>query len=192
MNGAIYQTGNALILFEDIKARRIGDVLTVRLVERTDASKSAKTSSSRETEATLPNPTILGAKPQFGLPGFLPLANTDLNSFETNISAENQFSGRGDSSQRNSLFGDISVTVQDVLPNGNLVVRGEKRLNLNQGNEYVQIAGIVRPVDVTSDNSVISTKVADATIIYKGEGQIAESNTMAWLGRFFISAIFPF
>jgi flagellar L-ring protein precursor FlgH len=82
--------------------------------------------------------------------------------------------------------------VADVLPNGYLYVRGEKRLNFNQGNEYVKIAGIVRPADIALDNSVPSTKVADATIIYNGDGAGADANKLGWLARFFMSAVFPF
>ena len=90
------------------------------------------------------------------------------------------------------MNGSITVTVADVLPNGNLVIRGEKRLNLNQGNEYIKISGMVRAVDVASDNSVLSTKIADATIVYSGDGANADSSKVGWLGRFFMSAAFPF
>jgi flagellar L-ring protein precursor FlgH len=190
--GAIYQAGYDMVLFEDIKARRVGDLLTIKLVERTDASKSAKTTSSRDTSASIGNPTFAGASPLFGLPGFLPLSDTAANNLEFKLKSEHDFDGKGDSSQRNSLSGDITVTVAEVLPNGYLRVQGEKRLTLNQGYEYVQISGIVRPTDITSDNTVLSTKVADATINYKGEGQLADANRMAWLGRFFMSVIFPF
>jgi flagellar L-ring protein precursor FlgH len=190
--GAIYQAGYDMILFEDIKARRVGDLLTIKLVERTDASKSAKTTNSRDTSASISNPTLAGAAPAFGLPGFLPLSDTGNNNLDFELSSKHDFAGKGDSSQRNSLTGDITVTVAEVLPNGYLRVRGEKRLTLNQGYEYVQISGIVRPTDITSDNTVLSTKVADATINYKGEGQLADANKMAWLARFFMSVIFPF
>jgi flagellar L-ring protein FlgH len=84
------------------------------------------------------------------------------------------------------------VTVADVLPNGNLVVRGEKWLTLNQGDEYIQISGIVRPIDIRTDNTVLSGLVADARITYSGKGMVADSNKMGWLSRFFASAIWPF
>ncbi len=191
-SGTIYQAGYEIRLFEDIKARRVGDTLTIRLVEKTDASKSAKTATGRSTSATVSNPTLFGTTPQFDLPGVLPLASTENNNLEASLRAEHDFEGDGDSQQRNSLSGEITVTVAQVLPNGNLIVRGEKRLNLNQGNEYVKISGIVRPTDITSDNSVASTKVADATIIYSGDGALAAANKLGWLARFFTSAIFPF
>jgi flagellar L-ring protein precursor FlgH len=191
-SGAIFQAGHQIILFEDIKARRIGDLLTIKLVERTNASKSAESSATKDNSSTIANPTILGASPLFAVPEALPLAVTGANNFETNLSSEHEFKGKGDSKQSNSLQGDITVTIADVLPNGYLVVRGEKRMNLNQGNEYIRISGIVRPSDVAADNTVLSTRIADPTIIYSGDGQVADTNKMAWLARFFISAIFPF
>ena len=190
--GAIYQAGYDVALFEDLRARRIGDILTIRLAEATNASKTSSTEHDRSTENTIANPTILGANPVFDLPGVLPLSRTEDNDLSTNLSSESTFSGESDSEQSNSLDGDITVTVADVFPNGNLYVRGEKRLNLNQGNEYVKISGIVRPVDIASDNSVPSTKIADATIIYNGDGAGADANKLGWIARFFISAVFPF
>ena len=80
----------------------------------------------------------------------------------------------------------------DVLPNGYLKIRGEKRVRLNQGNEYIRLSGIIRPTDINPDNSVESTRIADATIMYTGEGALADANKIGWLARFFISAVFPF
>ena len=190
--GAIYQAGNTVPLFEDARARRVGDMLTVVLTESTDASKSTSSSLSKSTATDIANPTVFGASPQFGLPGALPLTATSKNNLATNLSSSDDFSGKGDSSQKNSLNGEITVTVADVLPNGNLFVRGEKRMNLNQGYEYIKVSGYVRPIDVAPDNSVASTKLADATIVYNGDGQGADSSRMGWLARFFNSPIFPF
>lgn len=190
--GAIFQSGYDIALFEDIKAHRVGDILTIRLAEANRAQKNADTSITRDQANSIDNPTILGTTPEFALPGVLPLAATTGNTLETNVGSNHDFEGAADSSVSNSLNGDITVTVAEVLPNGNLMVRGEKRLNINQGNEYIKLAGIVRPVDIAADNSVPSTKVADATIIYNGDGATAESNRMGWLSRFFASALFPF
>jgi len=190
-NGSIYQTGYDVTYFEDIKARRVGDILTIQLVESTNASKSSSTDIDRAQTTTVTNPTVLGAVPQFNLPGILPLTPTKNNSLESSLGASQEFGGGADSAQSNSLSGDITVTIADVLPNGNLVVRGEKRLNLNQGNEYVKISGIVRPHDITTANTVLSTKVADATIVYSADGASADANKMGWLARFFVSDWFP-
>jgi len=192
-DGAIYHVGRDQLLFEDLKARRIGDILTINLVEKTDASKKSNTKSDRTTSGTVTNPTILGTTPVFDLPGALPLASTKNNTLAASLSSSHSFDGSGESKQSNSLTGGISVTVADVFPNGNLYVRGEKRLNLNQGNEYIKVSGIVRPIDINAaDNSVDSTKLADATIIYSQDGEMADANKLGWLARFFISAIFPF
>ncbi|MBK6656735.1 MAG: flagellar basal body L-ring protein FlgH [Proteobacteria bacterium] len=190
--GAIFQGGYDVALFEDLKAHRIGDILTIRLSESNQAAKSNNNAVSKAGSSKMDNPTILGAKPEFLLPGVLPLAAVADNSLETDLSATNDYSGKADSKQSNSLNGSITVTIADVLPNGNLVVRGEKRLNLNQGNEYIKISGLVRPVDIGTDNSVLSTKIADATIVYSGDGANADSSKVGWLGRFFMSAAFPF
>lgn len=192
VTGSIYQSGYDLAFFEDVKARRIGDILTIRLDENHNAQKSADTDLARNHSSSVTNPTILGTTPQFNLPGVLPLASTTNNSLETRLAAEHDFAGESDSQLSNSLTGNLTVTVADVFPNGNLLVRGEKRLNLNQGNEYIKISGIVRPIDIATDNTVPSTKVADATIIYNGDGAVADANRAGWLTRFFMSAASPF
>jgi len=176
VEGAIYQQSNAVSLFEDNKARRIGDTLTIQLAERTQASKSASTDATKDTKVDTGTPTLLG--------GTVTSNGNDIleNQWETN----QEFNGKGSSSQSNRLDGNITVTVADVLPNGNLVVRGEKWLTLNQGEEYVQISGIVRPSDIAVDNSVPSFKVADARITYSGNGVVPDVNRAGFLARFFM------
>lgn len=190
-NGAIYQVGYSLALFEDLKARRVGDTLTVVLQERTQASKDAKTETDKENLVDVANPTLLGSELKFDTP-FLPHGNGRSSGLGTSLSSNQEFTGEGTSSQGNSLTGNITVTIAEVLSNGNLVVRGEKWLTLNQGDEYIQISGIVRPFDIKSDNTVLSGQVADARITYSGKGMVADSNKMGWLSRFFASAIWPF
>ncbi|MFK8067022.1 MAG: flagellar basal body L-ring protein FlgH [Gammaproteobacteria bacterium] len=186
VTGGIYKAGQEIILFEDLKARRIGDTITINLQERTNATKSAITNTARTQETSVTNPTLYGSTPLFSTSGLIPLVTNDDNTLQTELSSDHSFSGTGISNQSNSLTGDITVTVSDVLANGNLVVRGEKRLNFNEGNEYIKIAGIVRPYDIGPDNTLASTKLADATIVYSGDGTIADSNRMGWLARFFI------
>lgn len=181
-NGAIFSAANGVRLFEDVKARNVGDILTIRLVEQTNASKSASTSTSKGQDIDIGGPTLFGRSVLAG--------NAEV--FETQVSAERDFEGEGESSQSNQLSGNITVMVAQVLPNGNLIVRGEKLLTLNQGDEFIRFSGIVRPVDVNPDNTVLSTRVANARIIYGGKGAVAESNAMGWLARFFQSAFFPF
>lgn len=192
VTGAIYQVGYDVRLFEDIKARRIGDILTVKLVENTDASKSSDTAINKTNSTDITNPTILGTTASVDLPGFFPLNSTSNLGLGTSLSSSSAFSGDSATSQENSLSGEISVSVVEVFPNGNMLIRGEKRLTLNNGNEYIRVSGIIRPTDVQANNTVLSTQLADATIMYTGEGQTHEPNIMGWLARFFISAIMPF
>lgn len=191
-SGGIYQAGQSLSLFEDMKARRVGDTLTVVLVESTSASKNAKTSTKKGNTVDIASPTLFGSGVQFDAPQKLPLASHTNNDLSMGLSSSKEFKGEGDTSQGNSLTGNITVTVAEVLSNGNLVIRGEKLLTLNQGDEHIRIAGIVRPADIRSDNSVLSNQVADAQIIYTGNGMIADSNDMGWLARALSSKWWPF
>lgn len=191
-NGGIYKPGFDVRLFEDLKARRVGDILTVRLAEATNANKSSSTEIDKNNTTTITNPTILGASPEFNVPKFLPLDQTQNLSLASSLSSDHEFDGSGSTAQQNALTGSIPVSVIEVLPNGNLIVRGEKRVTLNNGVEYVQLSGIIRPVDVLADNSVLSTHVADATINYIGEGAVADSSIIGWLARFFASPFMPY
>lgn len=181
-NGSIYQAGRNIALFEDAKARQVGDVLTVELVEKTDASKSASTNTSKDSSVGITPPTIAGRPVTVG--------GTEILDFS--LGSENGFTGSGGSSQSNTLTGTLSVIVTQVLPNGNLVVRGEKRIALNQGWETVSVEGIVRPQDIEKDNSISSERIANATIRYGGKGVIDDANEMGWFARLFNSAFFPF
>lgn len=191
-NGSIYQAGYEIAWFEDMRAQRVGDLLTVELVENTSANKSANSAVTKDHSSSISSPTILGSTPTFNASGLLPLANNRDNTLEFELGSSNDFSGEGSASQSNALSGNITVTVIEVLPNRNLYVRGEKRIGINQGTEYIRLSGIVRPQDITPENTVESTRLADPTISYVGEGMIADANTMGWLARFFTSVLFPF
>jgi flagellar L-ring protein precursor FlgH len=181
-NGAIYQVGHDVALFENAVARRVGDTLTIKLNENTNATKSSSTTTSKNTSVDMPGPTIAGRP-------------VTVNGTEVlNMSVDNQssFDGAGDSKQSNRLVGDITVTVAQRLPNGNLLVRGQKWITINQGREYVRVQGIVRPIDIDPDNSISSLKVADAQIAYGGKGAINDANTPGLLARFFNVPWLPF
>lgn len=180
--GAIYQSGFEMRLFEDIRARRVGDTLTIRLTERTDATKDGETQTNRSATTTVQAPILMGQEAA-------QLLGYDV---KTSLESSHKFNGTGQVTQSNALTGNVSVTVVEVLPNGNLRIRGEKRLGLNQGNEYVKLSGIIRPADIDVNNTVDSTKIADATMIYNGDGVVADANRMGWLQRFFNSVLFPF
>lgn len=178
--GGIYQAGYDVRLFEDPTARRVGDVLTVTLNENTNSTQRSKNKDEKKDSASISLPAI------FGLGSLL--LGSDL---KTSMSSEKKFDGNGDNSQNNVLRGAITVTVVEVLPNGNLKIRGEKRIALNQGDEFVRLSGIVRPADISSNNIIDSQKIADATFMYTGEGATTDASTQGWVGRFFNSPWFP-
>jgi flagellar L-ring protein precursor FlgH len=179
--GSIYQDQASSFIFEDLKARRVGDILTIVLSEKTNAKKKATTSTKKENSTDLGTPTVFGGG----------VTLNGRNVLGANIDSSQEFTGEGDSEQSNALNGTISVTVADVYPNGNLFVRGQKQMHLNQGDEYIQISGIVRPMDIRVNNTVPSTLLADARIVYSGEGAVSDSNKMGWLARFFNSQYWP-
>jgi flagellar L-ring protein FlgH len=191
-HGAIYKPGFELRLFEDLKARRVGDILTVVLNEATNAEKEATSTLSKDSTTDIDNPTIFGASPEFDLPKWMPLNPTQNLNLQTDLHSDHALTGSGEADQNNLLTGSISVSIVEVLPNGNLIIRGEKRVTLNTGVEYIQLSGIIRQVDILADNSVLSTQVADATINYVGEGELADTNKNGWLARFFASPLMPY
>ncbi len=182
-NGSLFQANHDVALFENPTARRTGDVLTIRLVENTAASKQSSTSTSKATNASLgAGTTVLGA----------PITVGGNNILNAGIENSSDFAGSGSSAQSNSLVGDVTVTVAKRYANGNLLVRGQKWISINQGQEFVKIQGIVRQIDIQPDNSVVSTRVADASISYGGQGALANANAKGWLARFFDSPLTPF
>jgi flagellar L-ring protein FlgH len=176
-NGAIFQGGRDIPLFENAVARRVGDTVTVNLQESTAAQKSATTTTSKNTKVDMPTPTLAGAGIQ--------LHGNDILNF--GIDNKRSFDGSGDSQLSNKLQGSITVTVAKRLSNGNLLVRGQKWIGINQGKEFIRIQGVIRPVDILPDNSIPSFKVADATISYGGQGALADANRPGLLSRFFNS-----
>ena len=186
-SGSIYAASGAgqsrgLSLFEDNKARYPGDLLTIVLVESTSARSVAQTSVTKDSGMSLGAPVIAG----------VPVTYKGQSILQAEVEAGRDFVGAGNSTQSNRLDGEITVTVVEQLGNGNLLVAGEKRMRLNQGDELVQVQGIVRSADIGPDNRITSDRVGNARIVYGGRGTLARSNAMGWLGRFFNSAAFPY
>jgi len=178
-NGAIFQPAAGYAsLVSGGRAASVGDVITILLVERTNASKSTSSATNRSGSAGIVPPTT-------GLFSKL------FSASDVATSASQGFTGKGDAAQSNALSGEITVTVAKVLANGTLLVRGQKGLTLNRGDEFVQISGLVRPADISPDNRVLSTRVADARITYTGRGDVQRASRPGWLSRFF-SVISPF
>jgi len=180
--GAIYAQGTEVSLWENVTARNVGDTLTIRLEESTNAEKSVSTNTAKTTEAALAGPTIFGR----------PVTVNGVPVLEGSLNNESSFNGNGASKQSNALDGAVSVTVAKRFANGNLLVRGEKWIAINSGKEFVRLQGIVRPTDIAPDNSVVSWKVADAYISYGGQGTVANASKPGWFYRFFNSPHTPF
>lgn len=186
LNGSLYSSTNGMDLFSDRKARRVGDILTVVLQEKTVSKKSSNVEVSKESNIQIPDVagaagTVLGSNVSLGGLGL-----------GTNVTSNRDFNGEADAAQSNNLLGDVAVSVVNIWPNGTLEIRGEKWITLNRGDEFIRISGLVRPEDVTPNNTVLSTKVANARIAYAGTGALADSSSMGWMSRFFNSAYWPF
>ncbi|WP_244945914.1 MULTISPECIES: flagellar basal body L-ring protein FlgH [Halomonadaceae] len=178
-NGSIYQERRGYQpLFEDRRPRMVGDILTIVLDEEVSASKNARTNADRNGSASLELDT-------------LPDALETLAEYGFDLSGASDFDGGGGSQANNSFTGTITVSVLEVMNNGNLRVRGEKQIAINQGTEFIRFSGVVNPRTITAQNSVPSTQVADARIEYVGDGYINEAQHMGWLQRFFLN-ISPF
>ena len=184
--GSIYAAsggGNrGMHLFQDAKARSVGDLLTIVLVENTRARTNARTAVTKDSGVDMAAPTIFGQS----------VTVNGRPVLQAGIEGSRDFAGVGDSAQSNQLAGNITVSVVEDLGNGNLRVAGQKRMRLNQGDELVQIQGLVRVADIGPDNRITSDRVGEAAIVYGGRGTLARSNAMGWLGRFFNSAAYPY
>lgn len=176
-NGAIFQAESYTPLTSGARAGRLGDILTIVLIERMSASKSSSATTGRNGSVGLTPP----ATGPLGL----------FNPSDINMGGDQSFKGKGEAAQSNALTGEVSVTVAAVYPNGTMLVRGEKLVTLNRGDENVQFSGLVRMADIGVDNRVPSTRVADARIRYTGKGEIARASKQGWLQRFF-SRVSPF
>lgn len=182
-NGSIFQAQRGVQpLFEDRRPRMPGDILTIVLDEQVSATKNAESSANRDGSVSLD---------VVDLPPVITDRISELEALGFDVSGSNDFSGGGDSQASNSFTGTITVTVVEVMPNGNLRVRGEKQIAINQGAEFIRFSGVVNPHTITGQNTVPSTAVADARIEYVGDGYINEAQHMGWLQRFFLN-VSPF
>lgn len=181
-NGSIFQSAQPAYygyqpLFEDRRPRNVGDILTINLQENVSASKNSSANANRSGKTGF----LAAILPGF-MQGWIGGKNTELD-----IKGNSDFSGKGGANANNTFKGTITVTVDQLLANGNLHVVGEKRIAINQGTESIRFSGVVNPRTIGSDNHVSSTQVADARIEYVGDGYINESQNMGWLQRFFLN-----
>ena len=177
-NGSIFQASLGYApLTSGARAAMVGDLVTIVLIESTQAQKTNSASTDRSSNIGITPPTT----------GVLSL----FTASDASMGGSGTFKGQGAAEQSNQLTGAITVTIAQVFPNGTFLLRGEKHLTLNRGDEVIQISGMVRAADIDSTNSVLSTRIADAHITYTGKGEIARASTQGWLGRFF-SRVSPF
>ena len=182
-NGAIYQSGMQVGWFHDVTARSVGDILTIKLSENTNASTNSNTNTSKDQTVEMPGPTLAGQK----------ITNKEgVEVLENNLEAGREFSGQGTSTINSSLNGMITVTIAEVLPNRNLLVKGKKLINLNQSEEFIRFSGIVRQLDIRPDNTVLSSRVANVFMSYSGNGTLNSANSMGSLAKFFQSSAWPY
>ena len=176
-DGAVFQpTSGYAPLHYGSRAHRVGDIVTVILAERIDTRKSTRATTARDGSIALSPPSVG------------PLA---VNPGLFDVGADAVFKGQGSAAQAASLSGTISVTIAEVLPGGMARIRGEKLLKLSQGEEWVQLSGIIRLADIDVDNTVASLRIADAHIAYSGKGSVQQASREGWLGRFF-AKVSPF
>ena len=178
-NGAIFQEASYQPLFQDRRARRVGDTITVQINEKVLASKKSASTSTRKGDTKFAVPEVKGVPGKF------------MQGASVVATSSNEFEGGGTSGSDNTFTGTITLTVIEVLPNGNLVVSGEKQLGINQGSEFVRVSGVVNPINILPGNVVLSTLLADARLEYRGTGYIDEAQNMGWLARVF-QVILPF
>ncbi len=174
-NGAIFQQATYRPLYEDVRARMVGDVLTISLAEKTSAGKTAAASGSKTGAAAFAAPTVFG----------LPAGTTAQAALSTTGSTK--FDEKGAEAASNTFTGTIAVTVIDVLPNGNLLVSGEKQLAFDKGAEFVRFSGVVSPPTIAAGNVVSSTQVADARFEYRSTSRVDKAEMNSMLTRFFLS-----
>lgn len=181
-DGAIYRPEMNVGLFDDNSARNVGDILTIILQESTNASSTANTSATKDQSVDMPSPKLAGET----------VVKDEKEILNNEIDAGREFNGQGTSAQNSSFSGTISVTVEKVLPNFNLVIRGEKLVRLNQAEEFIRFSGIVRVQDIKPDNSIDSNRIANVHVTYAGSGAISAANRMGVLGRFFQGRAWPY
>jgi flagellar L-ring protein precursor FlgH len=173
--GGIFQAAAYRPLFEDRKPRYVGDILTVQINEKLNASQTANSSTERKTDFDV------------GLPGVTGILGKSIKPLSTTATTSNTFDGKGGTSSSNLFAGAITVTVIDVLANGNLRIVGEKRIGIRQNSEVLKFSGVINPEQIQPGNIISSTQVADARLDYRGGGYIEEAQVKGWLSRFFDS-----
>ncbi len=176
-NGTIFQSASYRPLFEDRRARQVGDVLTIVINEKTQAGKQASANGSKDNAVDASIGAVSG----------LPLKT--FQGLGVNAESGSSYDSKSAVNSSNTFTGNVTVTVIEVLPNGNLAVAGEKQIALDKGTEYIRLSGVVQPDTIQAGNTVSSAKVADARIEYRTSAKLDSAEVMGWLARFFMSFV---
>ncbi len=176
-------------LFQDLRARNVGDIVTIEVSEKTSAIKEATTSTARKSSDDIAIQKFLGLPLNFGMKNFLNQGNPF--SPEVQSSYDSKFDGSGTTKRSGELSATITARVVEILPNGNLVVEGKKDTVVNNELQYIVLSGIVRPEDITKTNTVLSTQISDARIEYSGKGVVADEQSPGWMRRI-LDNVWPF
>ncbi len=178
-NGSIFQAGQYRPLFEDHRARMVGDTLNVQIVEKVAASQKSTSSIDK-------SGSISGGVS--ALPGIRPSAFARAS---VEGSSTNTFAGKGSTENTNDFSGVITSVVTEVLPNGHLMITGEKQIGVNQNVDVLRFSGQVDPRAIQPGNTVASAQIANVRLDHRGRGAQADANGIGWLGRFFLNVL-PF
>ncbi|MDL2226834.1 flagellar basal body L-ring protein FlgH [Deltaproteobacteria bacterium OttesenSCG-928-M10] len=191
--GSIFSEDARMDLFADMKARRVGDIVTINIVENSKANKSANTSLGRSNSVNAKTDALLGWEDPRNIPAIGDVFDSMKINSGVGIDAnyKSSFSGSGSTNRNENMTAKMSARVTQVLPNGNLVIRGSQEIMVNNEKQYITIQGVVRPADIGADNTVLSTYMADARIDYTGEGDLTRKQREGWLSRFF-DTVWPF
>jgi flagellar L-ring protein precursor FlgH len=180
--GSLFSAARYRPAFEDPRARLPGDTLTIQITEKVSASQSSSANINRSGSASGSISAI---------PGIVAKELTRDRNFNLGGESGNEFAGKGDNANENDFSGVITVTVQEVLPNGHLLVAGEKQIGINSNVDVLRFSGTIDPRHIRPGNTVASTQVANARIESRGRGAVDEALSIGWLGRFFLN-VFPF
>ena len=184
-NGAIWQPDTNVALFEDSRAHRVGDLITILIQENANATKSTNTTINKSDSIDAGITSLFGIVPSFGQHNGTPFSPS------LGASSAQKFGGNGATAQSNTFTSTLQATVVRVMSNGNLEISGQKEVMLNGGHEYIRVAGVVRAADVSPQNTVSSTQIADARVEYSGNGSVYDAARVPLLARFFLS-LWPF
>ncbi|MBU6441862.1 MAG: flagellar basal body L-ring protein FlgH [Betaproteobacteria bacterium] len=179
-NGAIWQDGTNVALFEDSRAHRVGDLITILIAENANASKSTNTTIAKSDTVSAGLSSLFGVQPSLG--AYTP---------SLGATSAQKFGGNGATTQSNTFTTTLQATIVQVMSNGNLELSGQKEVLLNGGHEFIRVVGVVRAADVTPQNTVTSTQIADARVEYSGNGSVYDAAKVPWLTKFFLS-LWPF